>query len=82
MFICVNTFRLKHLHNRKVRQIAVGMSGGKPIEGIEEEVVPKEADEEEDAEVESGNESEGTQPEEVRMCALESVIQIYFYNKF
>ena len=38
--------------------------------GIEEEVVPKEADEEEDAEVESGNESEGTQPEEVKVTTL------------
>lgn len=60
--------RLRHLHNRKLRQLALGVLGGKlPLEGVDDESpLPKDHEDDDDVENESGNESEGTQPEEVR----------------
>lgn len=47
--------------------MAIGMMGGKlPLEGVDDEAAPhKDHDDEDEADGESGNESDGTQPEEV-----------------
>ncbi|XP_054280397.1 bromodomain adjacent to zinc finger domain protein 2B isoform X2 [Macrosteles quadrilineatus] len=67
--------KLRHLHNRKIRQMTIGMVGGKiTLEGDGEKLImtddfdfrppPKDHDDEEEVEGESGNDSDGTQPEE------------------
>lgn len=47
--------------------MAIGMMGGKlPLEGVDDEAAPhKDHDDEDEGDGESGNESDGTQPEEV-----------------
>lgn len=47
--------------------MAIGMMGGKlALEGVDDEVAPpKDHDDEDEVDNESGNDSDGTQPEEV-----------------
>lgn len=49
--------------------MAIGMMGGKlPLEGVDDEAAPhKDHDDEDEGDGESGNESDGTQPEEVSL---------------
>ncbi|XP_046681974.1 bromodomain adjacent to zinc finger domain protein 2B isoform X3 [Homalodisca vitripennis] len=56
--------KLRHLHNRKVRQMTISMMGGKLPPEADDDAPPKDHDDEEEGEGESGNESDGTQPEE------------------